>query len=158
MTTVPSGAYTENTIALAPLAPLLPLFDFVHANFFTTEAPEIVKVRSIVPFRTVAPPRVALAAKDNSGSENSLKAFLWYDGKTYESKTFRFTILDRVGGGDAFASGLFYAMMDGMKPDDIVNFAVASSVMKHTMHGDFNITDDVESIKNLMNQDFEIKR
>lgn len=94
----------------------------------------------------------------HSGSENSLKAFLWYDGKTYESKTFRFTILDRVGGGDAFASGLFYAMMDGMKPDDIVNFAVASSVMKHTMHGDFNITDDVESIKNLMNQDFEIKR
>ena len=49
-------------------------------------------------------------------------------------------------------------MMDGMKPNDIVNFAVASSVMKHTMHGDFNITDDVESIKNLMNQDFEIKR
>ena len=66
MTTVPSGAYTENTIALAPLAPLLPLFDFVHANFFTTEAPEIVKVRSIVPFRTVAPPRVALAAKDST--------------------------------------------------------------------------------------------
>ena len=27
----------------------------------------------------------------HSGSENSLKAFLWYDGKTYESKTFRFT-------------------------------------------------------------------
>ena len=93
-----------------------------------------------------------------SGSQNSLKAFLWYDGKTYESKTFRFTILDRVGGGDAFASGLFYAMMAGMEPQDIVNFAVASSVMKHTMHGDFNITDDVDSIIKLMNQDFEIRR
>ena len=66
MTTVPSGAYTENTIALAPLAPLLPLLDFVQANFFTTEAPEIVKVKSIVPFKTVAPPRVALAAKDST--------------------------------------------------------------------------------------------
>ena len=66
MTTVPSGAYTENTIALAPLAPLLPLLDFVHANFFTTDAPDTVKVRSIVPFRTVAPPRVALAAKDST--------------------------------------------------------------------------------------------
>lgn len=94
----------------------------------------------------------------HSGSENSLKAFLWYDGKTYESKTFRFNILDRVGGGDAFASGLFYAMMKGMKPQDIVNFAVASSVMKHTIHGDFNITDDVDSIIKLMNQDFEIRR
>lgn len=94
----------------------------------------------------------------HTGSENSLKAFLWYDGETYESRTFRFNILDRVGGGDAFASGMIYAIMRGMKPDDIVNFAVASSVIKHTMHGDFNITDDEESIINLMNQDYEIKR
>ncbi len=94
----------------------------------------------------------------HSGSENSLKAFLWYDGETYESKTFRFNILDRVGGGDAFASGAIYAIMRQMKPDDIVNFAVATSVIKHTMHGDFNITDDEESIRKLMNQEFEIRR
>ena len=94
----------------------------------------------------------------HSGSENSLKAFLWYDGETYESKTFRFNILDRVGSGDAFASGAIYAIMRQMKPDDIVNFAVATSVIKHTMHGDFNITDDEESIRKLMNQEFEIRR
>ena len=94
----------------------------------------------------------------HSGSENSLKAFMWYEGETYESNTFRFNILDRVGGGDAFASGMIYAIMREMKPDDIVNFAVASSVIKHTMHGDFNITDDEESIKNLMHQNFEIRR
>ncbi len=94
----------------------------------------------------------------HSGSENSLKAFMWYGGETYESKTFRFSILDRVGGGDAFASGMIYAMMREMDPDDIVNFAVASSVIKHTMHGDFNITDDEESIIKLMKQDYEIKR
>ena len=94
----------------------------------------------------------------HSGSENSLKAFLWYDGETYESNTFRFNILDRVGGGDAFASGMIYAIMRQMKPDDIVNFAVASSVIKHTMHGDFNITDDEESIMKLMKQEFEIRR
>ena len=94
----------------------------------------------------------------HSGSENSLKAFMWYDGETYESKTFRFSILDRVGGGDAFASGMIYAIMRGMKAEDIVNFAVASSVIKHTMRGDFNITDDEESIIKLMNQDYEIRR
>ena len=94
----------------------------------------------------------------HSGSENSLKAFMWYDGETYESRTFRFNILDRVGGGDAFASGMIYAIMKQMKPEDIVNFAVASSVIKHTMHGDFNITDDEESIIKLMNQEFEIRR
>lgn len=94
----------------------------------------------------------------HSGSENSLKAFMWYNGETYESRTFRFNILDRVGGGDAFASGMIYALMREMKPDDVVNFAVASSVLKHTMHGDCNITDDEESIIQLMNQKFEIRR
>ncbi len=94
----------------------------------------------------------------HSGSENSLKAFIWYNGETYESRTFRFNILDRVGGGDAFASGMIYAIMRDMKPDDIANFAVASSVIKHTIHGDFNLNDNEESIQTIVNQEFEIKR
>ena len=94
----------------------------------------------------------------HSGSENSLKAFLWYEDHTFESKLFTFNILDRVGGGDAFASGLIYAMMHGYKPMDMVNFAVASSAIKHTIHGDANITDDVSSIRNLMNMNYDIKR
>ena len=94
----------------------------------------------------------------HSGSENSLKAFMWYDGHTFESKLFTFNILDRVGGGDAFASGLIYAYMNGYKPMDMINFAVASSVIKHAIHGDGNITDDVDSIRNLMNMNYDIKR
>ncbi len=93
-----------------------------------------------------------------SGSENSLKAYMWYEGETYESRLFTFNILDRVGGGDAFASGLIYAMMHNYEPMDMVNFAVASSVIKHTIHGDANITDDVDSIRNLMNMNYDIKR
>ncbi|HBA96777.1 MAG TPA: 2-keto-3-deoxygluconate permease [Lachnospiraceae bacterium] len=94
----------------------------------------------------------------HSGSENSLKAFLWYGGHTFESKKFTFNILDRVGGGDAFASGLIYAMMHGYNPMDMANFAVASSALKHTIRGDANITDDAESIRNLMNMKYDIKR
>ncbi len=94
----------------------------------------------------------------HSGSENSLKAYLWYGGRTYQSNTYRFNILDRVGGGDAFASGMIYAIMRGMPPEDIINFAVASSVIKHTMHGDFNLADSEQTIKNVMLQSYEIKR
>lgn len=94
----------------------------------------------------------------HSGSENSLKAYLWYQGKTYESRMFTFNILDRVGGGDAFASGLIYAMMNNYEPMEMINFAVASSAIKHTIRGDANITDDVESIRNLMNMNYDIKR
>lgn len=94
----------------------------------------------------------------HNGSENSLKAFMWYDGHTFESKLFTFNILDRVGGGDAFASGLIYAMMHNFKEMDMINFAVASSAIKHTIHGDANITDDAQTIINLMNQNYDIKR
>ncbi len=93
-----------------------------------------------------------------SGSENSLKAFMWYEGQTFESKLFTFNILDRVGGGDAFASGLIYAMMNHYQPLDMLNFAVASSAIKHTLHGDANITDDANTILNLMNMSYDIKR
>ena len=94
----------------------------------------------------------------HTGSENSLMAFMWYEGHTFESRLFTFNILDRVGGGDAFASGLIYAKMNNYKPMDMINFAVASSVIKHTIHGDANIIDDVESIRSLMNMNYDIKR
>ena len=94
----------------------------------------------------------------HSGSENSLKAFMWYEGHTFESKLFTFTILDRVGGGDAFASGLIYAMTHEERPMDILNFAVASSAIKHTINGDANIVDDVSTIRNLMNMNYDIRR
>ncbi len=93
-----------------------------------------------------------------NGSENSLKAFVWYQGRTVESKLFTFHILDRVGGGDAFVSGLIYAMMQGYEPEEMADFAVASSVLKHTIRGDASIIDDAQVIRNLMNANFDIQR
>ena len=93
-----------------------------------------------------------------SCSENSLKAYLWLDGKTYESNTLSFHILDRVGGGDAFVSGIIYGLMNQYKPEDVVNFGVAASAVKHTIHGDGNITDDVSLIQHVMQMNFDIKR
>ena len=49
-------------------------------------------------------------------------------------------------------------MMNGYTPKDTVNFAVASSVIKRTIHSDGNITDDVASIRSLMNMNYDIKR
>lgn len=93
-----------------------------------------------------------------SSSENSLKAYLWLNGETYESKTISFQILDRVGGGDAFVSGIIYGLMNQYEPQEIVNFGVAASAIKHTIHGDGNTTDDAAVIRQVMEQNFEIKR
>ena len=83
----------------------------------------------------------------HSGSENSLKAYMWLENRIYESRLFTFTILERVGGGDAFASGLIYSTLKEYSPLDRINFAVASSAIKHTIHGDGNITDDAAIIR-----------
>jgi len=93
----------------------------------------------------------------HSGSNNSLMGYLYLDGKTYESQLMNFTILDRVGGGDAFSSGLIYALIDGMTPEGTINFAIASSVMKHAIRGDTNIADK-ESILRIMSNTYDIQR
>ena len=49
-------------------------------------------------------------------------------------------------------------MMMGYPAEELVNFAVASSVIKHTIHGDASIVDDVESIRSIMDMNYDIKR
>ncbi len=49
-------------------------------------------------------------------------------------------IVDRVGGGDAFCAGMIYGLtQDGWSSRQVLDFAVASSAMAHTFHGDFNL-------------------
>lgn len=62
-------------------------------------------------------------------------------------------IVDRVGGGDSFSAGLIYGLIN--YPDDdqkALEFAVASSCLKHTIPGDFNLTQKNE-VLNLMGGD-----
>ena len=51
-------------------------------------------------------------------------------------------IVDRVGGGDAFAAGLIFALTcdDYPTPADALNFAVAASCLAHSIEGDFNFS------------------
>src|SRR5690606_11869817 len=46
---------------------------------------------------------------------------------------------DRVGGGDAFAGGLIYSMLEGLPPQGTVEFAAAASCLKQTIPGDSNM-------------------
>lgn len=64
-------------------------------------------------------------------------------GKTgfYLSRHYDITdIVDRVGGGDSFAAGIIYALSHFEDEQYCINFAVASSCLKHSIEGDFNLT------------------
>lgn len=74
-----------------------------------------------------------------SANHNALSALI-YDGKEmYTSKKYDFTIEDRVGGGDAFAAGLVYGLVQGKDHKEALEFGVAASVLKHTIKGDANV-------------------
>ena len=49
-------------------------------------------------------------------------------------------MVDRLGGGDAFSAGLIYSLLEKKELQYAVDFATASSALKQTIVGDFNIS------------------
>lgn len=45
-------------------------------------------------------------------------------------------VVDRIGGGDAFAGGLLFALMKGAGAQDALDFALHTSAAKHGQVGD----------------------
>ncbi|QUW21561.1 sugar kinase [Sporosarcina sp. Marseille-Q4063] len=75
-----------------------------------------------------------------SASENDLQGNFYVDGILYQSKVHHINpIVDRVGGGDAFASGILHGILEGFSPEEVISFATAASALKHTVHGDCNV-------------------
>ena len=73
-----------------------------------------------------------------SASENDLNGVLWNGQAMLESKTYEMThIVDRIGGGDAYMAGLIYGLLH-MEDQQALDFAIAASVLKHSIPGDAN--------------------
>jgi 2-dehydro-3-deoxygluconokinase len=72
----------------------------------------------------------------HSTAHHTWGAVAWIDGKTYSSPTVELQIFDRVGGGDGFASGLFYGLLAGKDPQEAVNLGWAHGALLTTFPGD----------------------
>ena len=95
---------------------------------------------------------VAITLRESfSASRNGWSAIL-LDNKNckspYRSKKYDIQIVDRVGGGDSFASGLIYGLLNYENTKNALEFAVAASCLKQTIPGDFNLVtvDEVEKL------------
>jgi len=71
-----------------------------------------------------------------STKRHSWGAVAWIDGQTYISPTCQLDVLDRVGGGDGFASGFFYGLMTGEAPEDALKLGWAHGALLTTFPGD----------------------
>lgn len=84
--------------------------------------------------------KVAITLRGSISASDNKWAAMYYNGSDYFfSKEYLVRIVDRVGGGDSFGAGLIYAMLENYKDQDAIEFAVASSCLKHTIEGDFNL-------------------
>jgi 2-dehydro-3-deoxygluconokinase len=72
----------------------------------------------------------------HSCNRHSWSAVVWMDGKTYLAPTTELEVLDRVGGGDGFASGLFYGLLTGEEPEEAVKLGWAHGALITTYPGD----------------------
>lgn len=91
---------------------------------------------------------VAITLRESiSANDNNWSAML-YDGNDYFfSKKYAMRIVDRVGGGDSFGGGLITAILDEKSPQDVIEFAVAASCLKHSIEGDYNMVSKDEVLK-----------
>ncbi|NLP35644.1 MAG: sugar kinase [Clostridiales bacterium] len=68
---------------------------------------------------------------------NDWAAICWADGEIYKSRDYKgLEILDRVGGGDSFASGLIYGLMETGDPQKAVEYGAAHGALAMTTPGD----------------------
>ncbi|MCG9127617.1 sugar kinase [Candidatus Poribacteria bacterium] len=72
---------------------------------------------------------------------------LLFDGEEfYLSRIYEnLELVDRVGGGDSFSSGLIFSLLNGKSPQDAVDFAGGYSALAHTFPGDFNWATEAEA-------------
>src|SRR5262245_32102916 len=76
---------------------------------------------------------------------NDWAAIAWADGKFYESRKYPdLEILDRVGGGDSFASGFIYGLMTTGDPQKAVDYGAAHGALAMTTPGDTSMADKGE--------------
>ena len=97
---------------------------------------------------------IAITLRESkSADHNGWSACLRDKNGFYLSRHFEMTdIVDRVGGGDSFASAMIYGLNAYKDRQQSLEFAVAASCLKHTISGDFNRV-SVAEVEKLMSGD-----
>lgn len=100
-------------------------------------------------FRTVA----LTLRESRSASSHGWSALLLDDEDAstgYRSERYEIDLVDRIGGGDSFAAGLIYGLLEKTDSRAALEYATAASCLKHTIPGDANLAtpEEVEALVN----------
>ena len=123
--------------------------DFINGDYAIcvdeTHMSNVVKAYNLKYLVTTL--RNSISASDNGWSAAVCDGNTLYRGKQYDLH-----IIDRVGGGDSFASGFLHGITSGMSMEKSLEFAIAAAAIKHTIPGDINYIKEDEVLA-LMDSD-----
>lgn len=94
-----------------------------------------------------------------SSDHNILTGFYRNRKGLFESRPQKLeAIVDRIGGGDAFAGGVLHQLGQGADHQDIIDFATTSAAIKHSILGDTNRTSEAEIRALMSGQSGDVQR
>ena len=82
--------------------------------------------------------------KNYSASDNGWCGAVCDGEKMYQGKQYDLHIVDRVGGGDAFAAGFLHGYLTGRSMESALEWGLAAAAIKHTVPGDLNFVTEEE--------------
>ncbi|MCA9107352.1 MAG: sugar kinase [Planctomycetales bacterium] len=75
----------------------------------------------------------------HSTNRHDWAAVLWLDGQRYVSPTCQLDVIDRIGGGDGFAAGMIYGLINGRTPEEALRLGWAHGALLTTFPGDVSM-------------------
>ncbi len=86
----------------------------------------------------------------HSTDSQSIQGFLVEGEKVTYSSAYPLQVLDRIGGGDGFSSGVLHGVLSGLGSQETVDFAIGSGILAHTTYGDSPIS-AIEDVRSFLN-------
>lgn len=93
-----------------------------------------------------------------NANQHNWGAILLRGGEWHVAEPRPIPVLDRIGGGDGFVSGLLYGILKGWSPEDCLHFGWATGAMAVTMIEDFATPVDEEQVWNVWKGNARVKR
>jgi len=143
--------------------------DFTAALGFEVESGEgfshldVASYQAMIGVATRAYPGWSVVAttlrRARTATRNDWGALCWHCGKLYEAaQRDDLEILDRVGGGDSFASGLIYGFLTGRGPQWAVDCGAAHGALAMTTPGDTSMATLAEVEKAMKGKTARVER
>jgi len=136
--------------------------DAIHILGMSTEEQErVAQLQDLIPKVAKAYTLETISGTHrtmNANSTHSLLGYIYKEGEFYYSDPCSFNVYDRVGAGDAFASGIIHGELTDKNPADNVKFAVAAAMLAHTVGGDTPLSTEDDVFQAMMHGLRDISR